>query len=78
MYRSFNTPLVELKQAARLLTILFLPAIVLAAGCASLPTDYPKTESTALEDYQSTALGKRWAALWPQRVQHPHRHGRPG
>jgi putative cardiolipin synthase len=72
MYRSFNTPLVELKQAARLLTILFLPAIVLAAGCASLPTDYPKTESTALEDYQSTALGKRWAAA---EAEHPGESG---
>ena len=31
-------------------------------GCASLPTDYPRTESHALTDTASTALGRSAAA----------------
>ncbi len=40
-------------------------SLVLAvfSGCASLPTDYPRPESKALEDYHSTSLGQRFAAL---------------
>jgi putative cardiolipin synthase len=37
--------------------------LVLLSGCASLPTDYPRPESKALEDYRSTSLGQRFAAL---------------
>jgi putative cardiolipin synthase len=36
--------------------------VLLLASCASLPAEYPRTESTALEDYRSTSLGQRWAA----------------
>ena len=62
MYHSFKVGLREQRAANRWLSLLYLLAMALVAGCASLPTDYPKTESAALEDYQSTALGKRWAA----------------
>jgi putative cardiolipin synthase len=41
---------------------------VLVTGCASLPTDYPRTETTALEDYTSTTMGQRWAA---REAEHP-------
>ncbi len=44
-----------------LTTPLFL-AVALAAGCASLPEDYPRPTSTALDDYRSTSLGAQFAA----------------
>lgn len=47
------------------LVLLFL---LLVTGCAGLPTDYPRTETTALEDYQSTTLGQSWAAA---EAEHP-------
>jgi putative cardiolipin synthase len=31
---------------------------LLLGGCASVPKDYPRTQSAALKDYQSTAIGK--------------------
>ena len=46
--------------------------VSLATGCASLPSDYPRTESTALQDYQSTTLGQRFAAT---EIQHPGESG---
>ena len=50
-----------------------LPLVMaLGAGCASLPTDYPRTESTALEDYHSTSMGQRWLAA---EAQHPGESG---
>ena len=36
--------------------------LLLLAGCASVPTDYERTESRALEDYQSTRIGEFYAA----------------
>ena len=44
------------------------PLVVLFNGCASLPTDYPRTETTALEDYESTSFGQRWAR---EEAEHP-------
>jgi putative cardiolipin synthase len=44
------------------------PLVVLFNGCASLPTDYPRTETTALEDYQSTTIGQRWSI---EEAEHP-------
>ena len=58
-------------------------ALVLAvlAGCASLPTDYPRTSSMAMQDHESTPIGRRVAEL---AAQHPGnsafriiRYGRP-
>ena len=45
-------------------TIAFVPVLMmlLLTACASLPTDYPRSESEALQDYRSTSLGQRWAA----------------
>jgi putative cardiolipin synthase len=37
--------------------------VLLAAGCASLPTDYPRTESRALADTGGTTLGRLAARL---------------
>jgi putative cardiolipin synthase len=34
---------------------------LLVAGCARLPTDYPRTESMALQDYTSSTIGQHWA-----------------
>ena len=31
---------------------------LLLAGCASIPTDYQRTQSTAIQDYRSTSVGK--------------------
>jgi putative cardiolipin synthase len=38
----------------------FLPALagLVFGGCASVPKDYPRTESTAFQDHASTALGR--------------------
>jgi putative cardiolipin synthase len=46
--------------------------LIFVAGCATVPTDYPRTHSTALLDYQSTSAGKRWAKL---EAQHPGESG---
>ena len=48
-------------QIVKALTAVPLLLVMLATGCASLPTDYPRSESTALEDYRSTSLGQIWA-----------------
>lgn len=47
---------------------LCLLLVMFLAGCASLPTDYPRTETSALEDYQSTSIGQSWAA---REAEHP-------
>ena len=31
---------------------------LLLAGCASVPTDYPRTESTAFQDHEATEIGR--------------------
>ena len=45
-------------------------ALVLAvlAGCASLPTDYPRSSSSAMQDHESTPIGRRVAEI---AAQHP-------
>ncbi len=45
-------------------------ALVLAvlAGGISLPTDYPRSSSTAMKDHESTPIGRRVAEL---AAQHP-------
>jgi len=55
---------------------------VLLAGCATVPKDYPRTETTAFPNHESTPIGKEVAAL---AAQHPGqsgfaiiRHGRQG
>lgn len=50
------------------LLILFLSL----AGCASLPDDYTRTESHALQDYRSTSFGARFAEL---EAEHPGESG---
>ena len=39
----------------RMAVLLF---VMLAAGCASVPKDYPRTESTAFTDYLDTSVGQ--------------------
>jgi putative cardiolipin synthase len=56
----------------RLINFSAMALLVFSAGCVSVPTDYPRTHSTALADYQSTTLGKRWAKL---EAQHPGESG---
>jgi len=46
--------------------ILCVLSILLLSACASLPKNYPRSESTALEDYRSTTMGKWWGALEDQ------------
>jgi putative cardiolipin synthase len=55
--------------------------VALLAGCASLPTEYPRTPSMAIEDHESTPIGRRVAE---RAAQHPGtsafriiRYGRP-
>lgn len=38
--------------------LLLLVAFVLLVGCASVPKDYPRTESSAFQDHHSTTLGR--------------------
>ena len=44
------------------LKMLCFVVVLLVSACASLPENYPRTESTALEDYRSTTIGKWWGA----------------
>jgi cardiolipin synthase C len=46
--------------------------LLLIGACATLPRDYPRTESTAFQDHESTAVGKEIAAL---AAQHPGESG---
>src|SRR6185436_8313935 len=55
--------------------------LAVLAGCASLPTDYPRSSSTAMQDHESTPIGRRVAEI---AAQHPGnsafqiiRYGRP-
>ena len=47
---------------------LLAAAVPLIASCATVPKDYPRTESTAFQLHESTGLGKDLAAL---AAQHP-------
>jgi putative cardiolipin synthase len=47
-------------------------SVLLAAGCAIVHKDYPRTASTAFQDHESTAIGKEIAALAGQ---HPGESG---
>jgi hypothetical protein len=42
--------------------------VLLFAGCATVPKEYPRTASTAFEDHESTGIGREVAAL---AAQHP-------
>jgi putative cardiolipin synthase len=60
---------------------LLAAALLLIASCATVPKDYPRTESTAFRFHETTAMGKELADL---AAQHPGesgvaiiRHGRP-
>jgi putative cardiolipin synthase len=61
-----SCPLVERVLLA--LPLMPLMLVMLVTGCASLPTDYPRTETSALEEYQTTSIGQRWAA---REAEHP-------
>ena len=54
------------------LKMLCFVVVLLVSACASLPENYPRTESTALEDYRSTTIGKWWGA---SEDQHPGKSG---
>jgi hypothetical protein len=45
---------------------------LLFTGCATVPTDYPRSESTAFEDYLDTTGGQLFEAA---AVQHPGKSG---
>lgn len=48
--------------------LLLLLAGLLLGGCASVPKDYPRTETSAFQDHQRTAIGRfvaEAAALHP-------------
>jgi hypothetical protein len=51
--------------------VLFVLMIVLNA-CASVPTDYPRTASTAFQDHEASVFGKKLAA---DAAQHPGKSG---
>ena len=61
MYLPANPFLREHRYTNRVLAILPLLLIMLITGCATLPTDYTRTESTAIDDYQSTSIGQHFA-----------------
>ncbi len=67
----------------RRLHLLLLPVLftLIVAGCASLPKDFSKSQSQAVEDYAGTHLGRKFNAA---EVQHSNqsafaiiRYGRP-
>jgi putative cardiolipin synthase len=58
--------------ANRVINTLLLSLLLLIAGCASLPTDYPRTESLAIRDYQTTSMGQHFAAA---EAEHPGESG---
>ena len=47
---------------------MLVPVLAVFASCASLPTDYPRSSSTAMQDHESTPIGRRVAEL---AAQHP-------
>ena len=53
----------------RLKIAIALIAVALVGACASLPEDYARTESSAIEDYYDTSIGSRWQ---------PHEQANPG
>ncbi len=46
--------------------------LFLITGCASLPTDYPRSESQAMPDYLTTSMGRHFAAA---EAEHPGESG---
>jgi len=72
MYLPANAALLTRQCTNRLLAALPLLLVMLVAGCASLPSDYARTESTAMDDYQSTQMGQRFAAA---EAEHPGESG---
>ena len=51
---------------------LLVAAVLLIASCATVPKDYPRTESTAFQFHESTSIGKELAGL---AAQHPGESG---
>ena len=51
---------------------LLAAAVLLIASCATVPTDYPRTESTAFQLHETTRIGKELAGL---AAQHPGESG---
>jgi putative cardiolipin synthase len=51
---------------------LLAAAVLLIASCATVPKDYPRTESTAFQFHESTRIGKELAGL---AAQHPGESG---
>jgi cardiolipin synthase C len=51
---------------------LLAAAVLLIASCATVPKDYPRTESTAFQFHESTLIGKELAGL---AAQHPGESG---
>lgn len=46
-----------------ILRCLLLAMVLLLIGCASVPKDYPRIESTAFQDPQRTAIGSSLAEI---------------
>jgi putative cardiolipin synthase len=68
----FNASLYGFKRISPLLNFAAMAVLLFATGCASIPSDYSRTHTEALDDYQSTSAGRRWAEL---EVQHPGESG---
>jgi putative cardiolipin synthase len=62
----------ESGERAFVLTIRLAAAALLIASCATVPKDYPRTESTAFQLHESTSIGKDLAGL---AAQHPGESG---
>ena len=54
------------------LSLLILLSLSLLAGCASVPEDYPRTPSSAYQDYLDTSVGQLFET---EAVQHPGESG---
>ena len=52
--------------------LLLLLAVLFLAGCASVPKDYPRTQSSAFKDPHSTAIGQYFAKV---AARHPGKSG---
>ena len=81
MNRPAKTPIPANRDTSTALNLVLLFLVLLVSGCASLPTDYPRSESAAIQEYQSTPIGQKFAT---DEVEHPGesgfaivRYGRP-
>jgi len=72
MNMATNTTFLTSRCTNPVINLVRLFLVLLVSGCASLPTDYPRTGSVAMQDYQSTPIGQKFSA---DEAEHPGESG---